>query len=47
MLPKIYRTLIFSVVSYGHESWYLMLKNVHELRALEKKVLRRVSGGNG
>jgi fumarate reductase subunit C len=46
MKTKIYRTLTLPVVLYGCETWYLMLKDVLELRVMEKRVLRRINEGN-
>jgi hypothetical protein len=31
-----------SVVSYGCETWYLILMEEHRLRAFENRVLRRI-----
>ena len=41
---KIYRTIIFPVVSYGCETWSLTLREEHRLRLFENRVLRRVFG---
>ena len=44
---KIYRTIILPVVLYGCETWSLTLREVHSLRVLENRVLRRIFGGTG
>jgi hypothetical protein len=41
---KIYKTLIFSVVLYGCETLFLILREEHGLRIFEKRVLRRIFG---
>ena len=41
---KIYRTLIFPVVSYGCETWSLTLREEMKLRVFENMVLRRIFG---
>jgi hypothetical protein len=41
---KIYKTVIFPVVLYGCETWYLILGKEHRLRASENIVLRRIFG---
>jgi hypothetical protein len=41
---KIYRTIILPVVLYGCETWSLTLREVHRLRVLENRVLRRLFG---
>jgi len=41
---KIYRTIILPVVSYGCETWSLMLREEHRLRVFENRVLRRILG---
>ena len=41
---KIYRTIIFSVVLYGCETWSLILREELRLRVFENRVLRRVFG---
>jgi hypothetical protein len=41
---KIYRTVIFSVVLNGCETWLLTLREERRLRVLEKRVLRRIFG---
>jgi hypothetical protein len=40
----IYRTIILSVVSYGCETWSLILREKRILRVFENRVLRRVFG---
>jgi hypothetical protein len=39
---KIYRTIIFSVVLYGCETWSLTLREERRLRVFENRVLRRI-----
>jgi hypothetical protein len=39
---RIYKTTIFPVVLYGCDTWSLTLREVHKLRAFEKRVLRRI-----
>jgi hypothetical protein len=39
---RIYKTIILPVVLYGCETWSLTLKEEHELRVFEKRVLRRI-----
>jgi hypothetical protein len=41
---KIYRTIILPVVLYGCETWSLTLREEHELRVFENRVLRRIFG---
>jgi hypothetical protein len=41
---KIYRTVILPVVLYGSATWFLILKEEHRLRVLEKRVLRIITG---
>ena len=41
---KIYRTIILPVVSYGCETWSLILREERRLRVFEIRVLRRVFG---
>jgi hypothetical protein len=38
------RTLILHVVLYGYETWSLTLKEEHEVRVFESRVLRRIFG---
>jgi hypothetical protein len=38
----IYRSIIFPVVLYGCETWFLTLKEEHGLRLFEIRVLRRM-----
>jgi hypothetical protein len=40
----IYNTIILSVILYGSETWSLILREEHRLRAFENKVLRRIFG---
>ena len=44
---KVYRTIIFSVVLYGCETWSLTLREERRLRVFENRVLRRVFGAKG
>jgi len=39
---KMYRTVIWPVVSYGCEAWSVTLSEVHRLRVFENGVLRKV-----
>jgi len=41
---KIYKTIIFTVVLYGCETWSLTLREKHKMRVLENRVLRRIFG---
>jgi hypothetical protein len=41
---KIYKTIILPVVSYGCETWYLILTEEHGLRVFENRVLMRIFG---
>jgi hypothetical protein len=41
---KIYRTVIWSVVLYGCETWSLTLREEVRLRMFENRMLRRVFG---
>jgi len=41
---KIYRTIILPVVSYGCETWSLILREERKLRVFENMVLRRIFG---
>jgi hypothetical protein len=43
---KICKTIIFSVVLYGCETWSLMFREEHGLRMFENRVLRRAFGCN-
>jgi hypothetical protein len=44
---KIYRTVIYSVVLYGCETWSLILREERRLRVFENRVLRRIFGSKG
>jgi hypothetical protein len=44
---KIYKTIILPVVLYGCETWSLMLREEHRLRAFDNRVLRRIFGPKG
>jgi hypothetical protein len=37
-----YRTVIFSVVLYGCETWSVTLRKEHRLRVFENRVLRKI-----
>jgi hypothetical protein len=41
---KIYRTILFSVVLYGCETWSLTLREERRLNVFENRVLRRIFG---
>jgi hypothetical protein len=41
---RVYRTIILPVVSYGCETWSLILREERRLRVFENRVLRRVFG---
>jgi hypothetical protein len=41
---KIYKTTILPIVLYGCKTWSLTLREEHELRVSEKRVLRRIFG---
>jgi hypothetical protein len=41
---RIYKTIIFSVVLCGCETWSLTLREEHRLRVFENRVLRRIFG---
>jgi len=41
---KIYRTIIFTVVLYGCETWSLTLREERRLRVFQNRVLRRIFG---
>jgi hypothetical protein len=41
---KICKTLILPVVLHGYETWSLILRETHELRVFENRVLRRIFG---
>jgi hypothetical protein len=41
---RVYKTIIFSVVLYGCETWSLTLREEHRLRVFENRVLRRIFG---
>jgi hypothetical protein len=46
-MVRIYKTTILSVVLYGCETWSLILREEHELRVFENRVLRRIFGPKG
>jgi len=39
---KMYRTVIWPVVSYGFEAWSVTLSEVHRLRVFKNGVLRKI-----
>jgi hypothetical protein len=41
---RIYKSIIFSVVLYGCETWSLTLREEHRLRVFENRVLGRIIG---
>jgi hypothetical protein len=41
---RIYETIILPLVLYGYETWSLILRDVHRLRVLANRVLRRIFG---
>ena len=41
--PKIHKTIILLVL-YGHETWFMTLKDEHRLRVFENRVLKRIFG---
>jgi hypothetical protein len=41
---RIYKTIILPVVLYGCKTWSLTLKEEHNLRLFENRVLRRIFG---
>jgi hypothetical protein len=41
---RIYKTIILPMVLYGCETWSLTVREEHKLRAIENRVLRRISG---
>ena len=43
-LIKIYRNVMLPVVLYGCETWSLILREEHNLRVFENRVLRRIFG---
>jgi hypothetical protein len=43
---KIHRTIMFPVVLYGYETWWLALKKESMLTVFENRVLRRIFGPN-
>jgi hypothetical protein len=43
---RIYKTIIFSVVLYGYETWSQTLREEHRLRVFENRALRRIFGLN-
>jgi hypothetical protein len=41
---RIYKTIILPVVLYGCETWSLTVREEHNLRVIENRVLRRIFG---
>jgi hypothetical protein len=41
---RIYKTLILPVVLHGCETWSLILREEHRLRAFENRVLKKIFG---
>jgi hypothetical protein len=41
---KIYRSIMFTVVLYGCETWSVTLREEHRLRVFENRVLRGILG---
>jgi hypothetical protein len=41
---RIYKTIIFPVVLYGCETWFLTVRGEHKLSVFENRVLRRIFG---
>jgi hypothetical protein len=44
---QMYRSIIFTVVLYGCETWSLILRAECRLRVFENRVLRRIIGPKG
>jgi hypothetical protein len=43
-MTRVYRTIILPLVSYGCETWSLILREEQRLRVFENRVLRRIFG---
>jgi hypothetical protein len=41
---RLYKTIIFTVVLYGCETWSLAVREEHKLRVFENRMLRRIFG---
>jgi hypothetical protein len=41
---RTHNTITLLVVVYGHEIWFLALREEHRLRVCEKRALRRIFG---
>jgi hypothetical protein len=41
---RIYKTIVLPVVLYGCETWSLTVREEHNLRVFENRVLRRIFG---
>jgi hypothetical protein len=41
---KIYRTIVLPVILYGCETWSVTLREEHNLRVFQNRVLRRIFG---
>jgi hypothetical protein len=39
---KIHRTVILPFILYGRATWYLLLREEHRLRVLEKRAQRKI-----
>ena len=39
-----YRTTVLSLISYGCDAWFVVLKGEQELKVFENKVLRKIFG---
>jgi len=42
LITQIYRNVVFLVVWYGCEAWFLTLREEHRLRVFENRVLRKI-----
>jgi hypothetical protein len=41
---RIYKSVIFSVILYGREAWFLTVREEHRLRVFANRMLRRKFG---
>jgi hypothetical protein len=39
---RMHKTIILPVVLYGHETWFLTLREEHRLKVFENRVLRQI-----
>jgi hypothetical protein len=39
---KVYKTIVLPVISYGRETWSLMLREEHRQKVFENRVLRGI-----